>query len=33
MSSPETSSEDEVHAYFGQILECDSDDSEAPDTD
>ena len=33
VSSPETSSEDEVDAYFAQILECDSDISEASDTE
>ena len=33
MLSPETSSEDEVDACFPQILECDSDVSEASDTE
>ena len=29
VSSPEMSSEDDVDAYFGEISECDSEDSEA----
>ena len=29
VSSPEVSSEDDVDAYFGEISECDSEDSEA----
>ena len=29
VSSPEMNSEDDVDAYFGEISECDSEDSEA----